>query len=275
MHAKGVRPGPPPSSRARGEVFMDPVTVAALMAIYFFSGRLGLKLAFLHQSASPVWPPTGIALAAVLLFGYRIWPGIWLSAFLVNLTTTGSIPATLGISTGNTLEALVGGYLVGRFANGRRVFERGPDILRFMLLAATISTTVSATFGAASLGFVGLAPWAKLPPIWMTWWLGDLVSAVIITPLLVIWGTPPLPRWSFGRAVEGLAALGSVAGIGAVVFGRLLPPPFDLASPKFLTFPPLLWAAFRFGQRGAVTGAFALSCVAIWGTLRGADPMFS
>ncbi len=265
-------PSPPPAGRA--ETVLDPVRVAVFVAIYFFSGRLGLSLAFLHQSASPVWPPTGIAIAAVLLLGYRIWPGIWLSAFLVNVTTSGSIPATAGIATGNTLEALIGVFLVRRFAGGRRAFERAPDILKFMLLAATLATTVSATFGVTSLSLVGLAPWGGFWPIWTTWWLGDLVSAVIIAPLIVIWVTSPLPRWPRRRIVEAAATLALIVGTGLVVFGRAIPTPFDGFPPSFLTIPALLWAAFRFGQRGAVTAAFALSVVAIWGTMRGADPLF-
>ena len=92
--------------------------VLALAAVYFCAGKLGLLLAFVNASVSPVWPPTGIALAALLLWGYRLWPGIFLGAFLVNFTTAGTPVADLGIAAGNTLEALLGAWLVNRYANG-------------------------------------------------------------------------------------------------------------------------------------------------------------
>src|SRR5258707_15727820 len=117
-------------------VISDLVKITALTVVYFFAGKLGLKLAFLNQSASAIWPPTGIALAAVLLLGYRVWPGIWLGAFLVTITTAGSMLTTIGIAGGNTLEALLGAWLVERFANGRHVFERATDALRYIVLAA-------------------------------------------------------------------------------------------------------------------------------------------
>lgn len=246
-----------------------------LGTVYFFAGRFGLALAFYHHSASPVWPPTGIALAAVLLLGYRIWPCIWLGAFLVNITTSWSIAATTGIATGNTLEALLGAFLVNRFARGTRAFERAPDILKFMVLAGALSTAVSATLGVTSLSLVGLASWDTFWTIWMTWWLGDLVGAVIVTPLIVIWCTGPWPRWPRRRILEALAMLALVVGCGFVVFGGVMPAPFDSGPPRNLTVPVLLLAAFWFGQRGAITAAAALSVVAIWGTLRGGDPLFA
>src|ERR1700722_18885398 len=105
----------------------DLAAIVALSAVYFASGKLGLSMAFAHPSSSAVWPPTGITLAAFLLLGYRIWPGIFLGAFFVNLTTAGTVVTSLGVATGNTLEGLLGAYLVCRFANGRNAFERGPD----------------------------------------------------------------------------------------------------------------------------------------------------
>jgi len=98
--------------------------IAALATAYFVTAKLGLRLAFVHPSATPVWPPTGIALASILLLGYGVWPGIFIGAFLANLTTAGTVGTSLGIATGNTLEALLGAYLVNRYANGRDAFDR-------------------------------------------------------------------------------------------------------------------------------------------------------
>src|SRR5580765_1849805 len=120
----------------------------ALAAVYFCAGKFGLSLAIVNASYSAVWPPTGIALAALLLWGYRLWPGILLGAFLVNLTTQGNLLTSLGIATGNTIESLLAAWLVNQFANGRHAFDRARDIFKFILLAVIVSTALSATFGA-------------------------------------------------------------------------------------------------------------------------------
>src|SRR5258708_38492261 len=128
----------------------------AVAAAYYGAAKFGLALAYENSSVTAVWPPTGIAIAALLLGGYRLWPGVALGAFLANLTngplTTGGEVASLSIATGNTLEALLAAYLVNRFARGREAFNRPRDIFRFTALAA-VSTSVSATFGVASLLF--------------------------------------------------------------------------------------------------------------------------
>src|SRR5713226_3527979 len=109
--------------------------IGVLTLIYFIAGKLGLKLASLHASASPVWPPAGIALAAVLLLGYRVWPGIFLGAFLVNFTTAGNFLTSLCIDAGNTLEAICAAWLVNRFANGTSVFNRAENVFKFALVS--------------------------------------------------------------------------------------------------------------------------------------------
>src|SRR5436305_15322812 len=121
--------------------FRTPFTAVLLTVLYFIAGKLSLKLAFLYASASPVWPPAGIALAAMLLFGYRVWPAIFVGAFLVNLTTAGNVATSFAIATGNTLEALAAAWLVNRFAGGRHVFERPQGVFKFAL-AAAISTVI-------------------------------------------------------------------------------------------------------------------------------------
>jgi PAS domain S-box-containing protein len=259
-------------SRARSHpALSDLPIIVVLAAVYFFAAKLGLRLAFLHPSATPVWLGTGIALAAVLLWGFRVLPGIWLGAFLVNVTTTGSVVSSLGIAAGNTLEALLGAWLVGRWANGARAFERARDIFAF-LPAVTAGTVVGATIGLGSLALEGLVPPAVALPVWATWWLGDLVSAALVTPLILLWSTAPVPRWTWRQASEALLVVLTVIGIGLIVFGPVLPASLDTYPQSFLCVPPLLWAAFRFGRRGAVTSAVLLSAVAIWGTLHDLGP---
>src|SRR5262245_29542557 len=121
--------------------------VAALTVVYFGAGKLGLELAFVHPSATAIWPPAGIALAALLVLGARVWPGVLLGAFLVNVTTAGSLATSAGIAVGNVLEALVGCYLVNRYCRGLRAFERASDVFRFASLAGLLATAVSAAGG--------------------------------------------------------------------------------------------------------------------------------
>src|SRR5882724_1974661 len=120
--------------------------IGILTVVYVVAGKLGLKLAFLHVSASPVWPPAGIALAAMLVLGYRTWPAIFIGAFLVNATTAGDIATSLCIATGNTLEAICGVWLITRFAGGIRAFDRPEGVFMFAL-AAMASAAISPAFG--------------------------------------------------------------------------------------------------------------------------------
>jgi PAS domain S-box-containing protein len=246
---------------------------AALAALYFVSATLGLRLAFSNASATAVWPPTGIALAAVLLFGYRVSPGIFLGALLANLVTTGwpTFWSCAGIAGGNTLEAVVGAWLVIRLAGGRAAFSRTQFILRFFLFAAVFSTMLSATIGVASLDASGHVAPGSFGTVWLTWWIGDVVSNIIISPLLLIWTSRPWPRLKPGPALEFAALMTLVLTAGAVVFsGWILPR--ESYAVEYLTIPPVVWAGWRFGLRGASAAALVLSVAAIFGTLHDAGP---
>jgi signal transduction histidine kinase len=244
---------------------------AALAVAYFAAGTLGLRLAFVHESATAVWPPTGIALAAVLLRGPRVWPAVFVPAFLVNQTTAGSVLTSLAIATGNTLEALVAARLVQLLAGGTQALESPRRVLRFALAAAA-GAAVSATVGVATLALSGLASWAQAPATWLTWWLGDMGGALIVAPPIVLWALRP--RWDEGpaRLVEaGLLAV-VVVTCGLLVFGPLLPEEARGSPIAFLCLPPLVWAALRFGPRETVT-ATALTCaIAVAGTVEGLGP---
>lgn len=190
-----------------------------MAAVYFAAGKLGLKLAFVNASATAVWPCTGIALAAFLIFGYRVWPAILAGAFLVNQTTAGSVATSLGISVGNTLEGVVGCYLVTRFAAGRKAFERAQDILKFAFLAGVVSPAVSATVGVTTLALAGFASWTIYGSIWSTWWLGDAVGAVVVAPLVILWWENPRLHWTRKQFIElALLFLGLIF-TGWIVFG--------------------------------------------------------
>jgi signal transduction histidine kinase len=243
--------------------------LGTLVIVYFLAGKLGLHFAFVHASASAVWPPTGIALAALLLAGVRVWPALFVGAFLVNITTSGSIGSSLGIAVGNTLEAVVGAMLVERYAGGVRAFDRAQDFVRFAVLAGAISTAISATIGATSLAIAGEAEWTAFGPIWLTWWLGDAAGALIVAPVLMLWGTDPRLGPLRQRPSEATLLLLVVAASGALVF---MYPEFSSYPLPFLCIPPLIWAAFRFGQREVATSVVLLSAIATWATVRDAGP---
>lgn len=248
------------------------VLILVLAFVYFCAGKLGLSLAFIHASATAVWPPTGISLVAVLIWGYRVWPALFVAAFFVNLTTEGTVLTSVGIAAGNTLEALLGGWLVSRYAQGRDAFKQTSSIFRFVFLAGAVSTAVSATIGVSSLCLGGFADWNNYGPIWLTWWVGDMVSDIITAPLLLIWMARPWPRWKLSLLPEALLLAASVFLAGQAVFGGWLMPKGRIYAIEYLTLLPLLWAAWRFGQRGALLAAMAISIIAIKGTLHGFGP---
>ncbi|HET7202740.1 MAG TPA: MASE1 domain-containing protein [Steroidobacteraceae bacterium] len=245
------------------------VALTALAGLYFLAGKLGLHFALVHASASAVWPPTGIALAAVLLFGRRTWPAIFAGALLVNLTTSGSLVSSLGIAAGNTLEAVVGASLVARHAGGVRAFERSQDFLRFVLFGGLLGTAISATVGATVLVASGEAARAAFGAIWLTWWFGDMAGALIVTPLLVLWIARADLAMLRAQPFEAVLLLAVVVATGALVFAHAELSRHQLA---FLCIPPLIWAAFRFGQREVATAVALLSTIATWATVRGVGP---
>ncbi len=247
-------------------------TILVLTGIYVLAAKLGLSLAFIHPSATPVWPPTGITLAALLILGNRVWPGILLGAFLANITTAGSVTTSLAIAGGNTLEGLVGAYLVSRFANGPHFCERPQDIFKFTLLAGVLSTMISATIGVTSLALSGLASWTDYTSIWLTWWLGDAMGDFIIAPLLMLWSENPYVRWNRYEIFELALLLLLLFLGGQMIFGGVLPTNAKNYPLDFLCVPVLVWAAFRFGPRETATTAVMLSGIALWGTLHGFGP---
>lgn len=243
-----------------------------IAGVYFSAAKLGLMLAAVHPSASPVWPPTGIAIATLLLFGNRLWPGIFLGAFTANMTTEGNVWTSLGIATGNTLEGVLGAFLVNRFAGGLEVFERPVTVCKFAVLAALLSPIVSATMGISVLSLGGFADWSNFWGIWLTWWLGDATGAVLFTPFLLLWIQDRFQGFSAGRLREVASLIAVTAAIGYVIFGGILPGTLSHYPIGFLCFPPILWAAFRFLQKGATAVALLIALFALAGTLHGSGP---
>ena len=244
----------------------------AICAVYIAAAKLSLRFASIHPSATPVWAPTGIAIATLLALGSRFWPAILAGAFVANFTTAGTALTSLGIATGNTLEALLAAYLVNRFAGGRHAFERTWDILRFALYAGVLSTAVAATFGVTSLSLGGFADWDQYWPIWRTWWLGDWAGALVFTPLLLLWTANPRPKWTERQIIEATVLLGMLLLTAGIVYGPLFHAQMRNDPWTFLCTPFFVWAAFRFGQRESSAVIFVFCCIAVAGTKLGYGP---
>src|SRR5437868_15256520 len=255
----------------RSRVFSGLLVIGLLTLVYFIAGKFGLMLASLHPSASPVWPAAGVALAALLVLGYRVWPAIFIGAFLVNVTNTGNAAASLAIASGNTLEAICGAWLVNRLAGGTTVFDRPQGVFKFAL-AAVVSAIISPVFGVTSLALAGSADWANYGPIWLTWWLGDTTGDLLIAPLVILWSVTSKRRWNRREAAEVGILLLMLFILSEVVFGGWLPISAGNYPIGFICGPIVIWTAFRFTQRETATGIFILSAIAVWGTLHGFGP---
>jgi|RhiMetdeSRZDD1v2_1073273.scaffolds.fasta_scaffold06767_1 diguanylate cyclase (GGDEF)-like protein len=268
----GSTPGEEKSLYSGSRFIYHVVTIAALGAVYFVAAKLGLQLAFVYPSASSVWPGTGIALSAILLLGYRVWPGIFLGAFLANVMTAGSVATSLGIALGNTLEGLIGAHFLHCFANGRNAFDRARDILKFAFLAATLSTVISATIGVTSLSLGGYIQSKDFGRVWFTWWLGDTIGSILLTPLLVLWSINPRIRWNLSQICERILFLSLFILLNLVIFGGVTPLSQENYPLEFLCVPFFIWTAFRFDQRETAAAVVILGALALWGTLHGYGP---
>ena len=243
-------------------------TIAILAAVYFVVEKFGVALVFGHSGTAPVWPPTGIALAALLALGYRAWPGILLGAFLASVTGSGDAVVSAGVATGNTLEGLAGAWLTNRFAGGRRFFEQPSNVLKFTVIVGIVSL-VSPPIGMVSLSLRNLAFWNNETASLGIWWLADMLSVFVVVPLLVVWIENHRVRWSLRQGFEFTLLTVSLVLAAEAVFGRLAPDSAQGYLLPYLCLPFLIWAAFRFGSRETATLNFILTVIAIWGTLHG------
>ncbi len=237
--------------------------------VYYIVAKFSLLLALGTTNDTSIWLPTGIALAAVLLFGCRIWPAIALGAFFANLDTLSALGFTTPLALagafstaiGNTLGVLAGGILVLHFTEGRNPFGRSGDIVKFVLFGALLGITVSAITGAGTLSILK-GTWNNFGMIWLTWWLGDAVAILIITPLIMTWVRRRKSGWTFLKITEAAVIWALMAVIGWVVFDKGLTLPY-------LFIPILFWTAFRFGQFEAACQILLILCLSIWGAVEG------
>ncbi|MFN2637464.1 MAG: MASE1 domain-containing protein [Gemmatimonadaceae bacterium] len=245
--------------------------VAAVGLLYVLAARAGLTLDAVSGFASLVWPPTGIALAAVLLAGQRMWPGIFVGALGANVLTGASVLAAAGIATGNTLEAIAAAYALRRFADFKASLDSLRDVLALIVFAAILSTTISATLGVTSLYLAGMVAPATFAETWRTWWIGDAIGALLVAPLILVWANRRSLDLSATRLVEAALLLLSLVLTSLLLF---IVPVTREGGPlgAYVFFPLLMWAAIRFGQRGAVTATVLVSAIAVAGTVMRQGP---
>ena len=228
--------------------------VALLAVTYAVAGRLGFTASVVHPVVSSVWPPSGIALAALLMFGRRFWPGIAVGAFLVNVTAGIAPLGAVGIAVGNTLEAVVAAWIVISFAGIGVTLERRRDVFA-LGLAALIAPIVSATIGISVLAMLSSSRFPS-GTAWLAWASGDAIGILLMTPLILAWSRAIPRRPTLRNAIEvGLLATLLVA-LSVLLFGAEI-------SYVYTIFPVVIWAALRFGPRGAATATFVASLIAV------------
>jgi PAS domain S-box-containing protein len=270
-----LMPENPPGGRA-GAWSAPPILVylgrlLLLAGVYYAAARLGLRYAAIGESISLVWPPTGVAFAALTLLGYRYWPGVAVGAFLANAGTAVPLAAAVGIAAGNTIEALIAAYLLRRTAGPRPRLEQLSQARTLILTAAPAGALASAAIGVASLALSGALP-AAIPDAVAVWWAGDLLGALVVAPIIFAWTVPrPVDQ---ARGILELAGLclGTVAA-AELVLGQL--PRISLLQQvdyPYLLFPFVVWAGLRFGARGASLLTLTVSIVAVWHTAQGGGP---
>jgi PAS domain S-box-containing protein len=238
----------------------------ALTALYVGAARFGIAASVAHGVITPIWAPTGIALAALVLFGQRLWPAVIAGAFIANATGGASVPEAAAISVGNALEAVVGAALLSR-VGFRPALDRVRDVLALVVFGAIVSTTVSATNGVTTLWISGDVPGSSYWSEWLLWWSGDAMGDLIVAPLLLVWATTPLASFDRARVLEGMVLFVLLIGMSCLIFlGGLWRYPHVL-------FPLLVWAPLRLRQHGAVTASFLVAAIAIAGAVNGTTPV--
>jgi len=244
-----------------GRRWLDAGAVVLLAGAYYLAAKIGLRLAYLNGAVTALWPPVGVGIAVLTLYGPRLWPGIVIGDLLVADFST-PLGTVLGQTAGNTLEVVVAALILRRLAGRRPAMDRVGNVLA-LVAAAAIGTAISATFGATSLRLGSVIPAGDFVEVWRTWWLSDFSGALVVTPLVLTWAVYGLERLSRRELVEGAALL--------VVLVLLAELPSQRDVP-YVVFPALIWAALRFGPRGAATAVAVVSGLTVWNTAHNAGP---
>lgn len=247
------------------------IALGLLTLSYFLSAKLGLMLAVSPGSASPVWPPAGLAVAALFHFGAKLWPAILIGEILAVTNDGLPLSVALGMGIGNVMEALAASLLIQRFGHQGLFLGKARDMLIFLGGSALLGGSIGASCGVASLTGGGIVPSEAVATTWLTWWLGDAAGMVIVTPLLLSWLNPNPPEILSARW-ETVLLFAVGLGLSMSLFGGWLPVT-DIDYPLVILLLPLLvWGSFRLPSRELTLVNAALSTVAILGTAQGWGP---
>ncbi len=245
----------------------------ALAAAYFVVAKIGLRYATIGPSISPVWPPTGLAVAALVLLGPGYWPAILLGAFLANATTSIPILAAAGIACGNATEATVAAYLLRSQAGQHPAFDDLLSVRTLVGVAAPVGALASAAIGVASLWLAGVVSGSGVWPALSLWWAGDYLGALVVAPVFLTWAGPAGAPIGRGTALELSLLVGGAVLATMAIFGGLLPASLlPQAEFPYLLFPFVIGAALRFGPRGASLLTMTVVMLAVGYTVRGGGP---
>jgi integral membrane sensor domain MASE1 len=247
------------------------ILILVVFAAYIVTARIGLSLYAVNIFATFVWPPTGIALAALLLYDYDLWPGIALGALFINLSIGASPISAIGIAAGNTLEALAGAYFLYRLGFDRR-FGRLRDAAWF-IAACALAPVVAATIGVGSLVLAGNVLAQNFGPTWLAWWVGDALGALVFAPLILTWFSKGIAYSGSITFLEGYALAVCVIIVNLFVFWSSFGT--EHHTLIYLVVFPLIWSSLRFGPRGKSFAIFATSIIAISATVLGHGPFAS
>lgn len=241
------------------------LTLLLVAAAYVAAARFGFSFAFQTKQVTAIWPATGIATAALLLYGYRVWPGIWLGAFISNVFTAEPAWTAAAVATGNTLAPVFGNFLLRRF-DFQNAIERVRDVLVLVVFGCATAMTVSATNGVINLALARIVPWSDVASVWWVWWSGDAMGVLLVTPLLLTWmSSIRRETFAYGRTFELALLAVTLVAASWVSFLSTLP-------LRFSVYPFIIWTALRFRQRETATAIVVIAGIAIWATAHDLGP---
>lgn len=246
--------------------------MAAIALVYVAAAKIGLMYSIVGPSVTLAWLPSGIALAAMLWYGTRIWPGIAVGAWLANAWTGVPLLSVCGIAAGNTLGAVTGAFLLKRLMKFHPALDHLGDVFALSSMGACC-TVVSASIGSASLALGGVIPWADYGWSWLIWWMGDYAGVLTATPALLAWGTPLSFTPSALKVIEATGLLAALMLTSQAIFGVSELAGHGYYPAALAVFPFVIWGALRFGQRGAASVTLIASLFAILGTTHGTGPL--
>jgi len=238
--------------------------LTAFTLAYVAAAWFGLWLVpGVQNSVTPVWPPAGIALGVILVFGYRFSPGILIGAFAITPFSGFSVETALGIGVGNTLEAMLAAYLLHRLGAFHRALDRLRDVLAFVAMTSVCAAILGATIGVASLWWGQVVDGSTAFPTWWMWWLGDALGMLLVTPLLLTWSRKWRDDWALAQVMEAAGLLTLLIVVSMLFFKGWVLPPLSY-PPEYLFFPFVAWAALRLGPSGNALTVFAATAITIW-----------